>query len=227
MRRLILAALLLGAAAPSHAAERDFPNAGFDKVDLAAAARVDVHVGDRFAVHASGDPKWLDLLNIRVVEGTLVIGWTRNQVHTNGRDPIHIRVTMPRMTGATISGAGTIAIDRVASPEFAASIGGAGTIDVSTLHTDRARFEMRGAGKIGAAGSAGSVDAHVRGVGSIELAGLAARAGRFEMVGTGSIKARVDGPADATMNGVGSVDVIGNPRCTVHKHGLGSIHCGG
>jgi len=86
---------------------------------------------------------------------------------------------------------------------------------------------MGGAGKITAAGSAGSVDAHVRGFGAIELAGLAARAGRFDMSGTGSIKARVDGPADVTMNGVGSVDVVGGARCTVHKHGLGSVHCGG
>ena len=227
MHRLMLAALLLGAAAPACAADRDFPNAGFDKVDLTAAATVQVHTGGRFAVHATGDPKWLDLLNIRVVQNTLIIGWTRGQVQMHGRDPLHIQVTMPRISGATLSGAGTIVVDRVDAPDFAAAIGGAGTIDLPALHADRAHFEMGGAGKITAAGSAGSVDARVRGFGSVELAGLAARAGRFEMSGTGSIRARVDGPADATMNGVGSIDVVGNPRCTVHKHGLGSIHCGG
>ena len=226
MRRLALAVLLLSAAAPACAAERDFPNSGFDKVDLAAAAKVDVHTGDRFAVHASGDPQWLDLLNIRVVQGTLVIGWTREHINMNGHNPLHIQVTMPRISGATLSGAGTITVDRADGPDFAATIRGAGTIDLPVLHANQARFEMGGAGKITAAGSAGSVDAHVRGFGSIELAGLAARAGRFDMSGTGSIKARVDGLADATMNGVGSIDVIGNPRCTVHKHGLGSVHCG-
>jgi len=227
MRRLVLATLLLSVAAPACAAERDFPNAGFDKVDLAAAAKVDIHSGARFAVHASGDPKWLDLLNIRVVQGTLVIGWNRDHINMNGHDPIHIQVSMPRITGATLSGAGTITVDRADGPDFAATIRGAGTIDLPVLHAERARFEMGGAGKIMAAGSAGSVDARVHGFGAIELAGLAARAGRFDMSGTGSIKARVDGPADATMNGVGSIDVVGNPRCTVHKNGLGSVHCGG
>ena len=227
MRRLMLAAFLLSAAAPAFAAERDFPNVGFDKVDLAAAAKVDVHTGSRFAVHASGDPKWLDLLNIRVVQGTLVIGWTREHINMNGHDPIHIQITMPRISGATISGAGTINVDRAEGPEFAAVIRGAGTIDLPVLHADRVRFEMGGAGKITAAGSAGSVDAHVRGFGAIEAAGLTARAGKFDMSGTGSIKARVDGPADAMMNGVGSIDVVGNARCTVHKSGLGSVHCGG
>jgi len=226
MRRLVLAALLLSVAAPACAAERDFPNAGFDKVDLAAAAKVDVHTGTRFAVHASGDPKWLDLLNIRVVQGTLVIGWNRQQVNMNGHDPIRIQVSMPRIAAATLSGAGTITVDRADGPEFAAAIRGAGTIDLPVLHANRARFEMGGAGKITAAGSAGSVEAHVRGFGAIELAGLAARGGEFDMSGTGSIKARVDGPADVRMNGVGSVDVVGSPRCTVHKNGLGSVHCG-
>jgi len=226
MRRLVLAALLLSVAAPACAAERDFPNAGFDKVDLAAAAKVDVHTGTRFAIHASGDPKWLDLLNIRVVQGTLVIGWNRQQVNMNGHDPIRIQVSMPRIAAATLSGAGTITVDRADGPEFAAAIRGAGTIDLPVLHANRARFEMGGAGKITAAGSAGSVEAHVRGFGAIELAGLAARGGEFDMSGTGSIKARVDGPADVRMNGVGSVDVVGSPRCTVHKNGLGSVHCG-
>jgi len=227
MRRLILATLLLSAAAPAFAAERDFPNAGFDKVDLAAAARVDVHTGARFAVHASGDPKWLDLLNIRVVQGTLVIGWTREHINMSKHEPIRIQISMPRITGATLSGAGTITVDRADGPDFAATLRGAGTIDLPALHADRARFEMGGAGKISATGSAGSVDAHVRGFGAIEVAGLAARAGRFDMSGTGSIKARVDGPADVTMNGVGSVNVVGAPRCTIHKSGLGSVHCGG
>ena len=128
----------------------------------------------------------------------------------NGHDPIHIQVSMPRISGATISGAGTVTVDRAEGPDFAAMIRGAGTIDLPALHTDRARFEMGGAGKISAAGNAGSVDAQVRGVGAIELAGLAARAGKLNMSGTGSIKARVDGPADATMNGMGSVEVVGN-----------------
>lgn len=225
MRRFLFAALLISAA-PAFAADRSFEASGFDKVDLAAGAKVDVHTGDRFAVHASGDPKWLDLLNIHVVQGTLVIGWTRDHINMNGHDPLRIQVSMPRISGATISGAGVVNVDRAEGPDFTGVIRGAGTIDLPVLHTERARFELGGAGKITAAGSAGSVEAHVRGFGAIEAAGLAARAGRFDMSGTGSIKARVDGPAEASMNGVGSIDVVGNARCTVHKGGLGSVHCG-
>jgi hypothetical protein len=224
MRPVLFAALLLSTT-PAFAAERDFPAAGFDKVDLAAAGKVEVHSGGRFAVHASGDPQFLDLLTVKVVKGTLVIGWAREHVNMNGHDPIRIQVSMPRISGATLSGAGTLSVDRAEAPDFAATLKGAGTLDLAALRADRARFEMGGAGKITAAGNAGSVDAHVRGVGAIELSGLAARSGTLDMSGTGSIKARVDGPVDATMHGMGSVDVIGHPRCTIHKSGLGSVHC--
>ena len=207
MRRLMIAASLLLGAAPVGAADRSFTANGFDKVDLAAAGQVAIHTGDSFKVDASGDAEWLALLDIHVVKDTLVIGWTREHIRMKHHNPIHIRVTMPRLDGVTLSGAGTI--------------------DLPALQVERARFDMGGAGKINAAGSAGSVDAHVRGFGSVEIAGLAARAGKFDMGGTGSIKARVEGPADIAMTGVGSIDVLGQPRCTVHKSGLGSVHCGG
>lgn len=227
MRHFLLAALLLGAATPALAAERDFPVSGFDKVDFGAAGTVDVHSGSRFAVHVSGDPKWLNELNVRVVQGTLMISWLHQHINTGPHhDAPHFSISMPRVTGVTLSGAGPVTVDRAEGPDFGATIRGAGSIDIAALHADHARFEMGGAGKISASGSAGSVDATVNGVGAIEIGALAARAGRFTMSGTGSIKARVDGPADATMNGMGSIDVTGNPRCTVHKHGLGSVHCG-
>jgi hypothetical protein len=227
MRRLMIAALLLLGAAPAGAADRSFSANGFDKVDLAAAGQVAIHTGDAFRVDASGDAEWLALLDIHVVKDTLVIGWTREHVRMKHHNPITIRIAMPRLDGVTLSGAGTITADRVAGPDFAAALRGAGTIDLPAMRVERARFDMGGAGKINAAGSAGSVDAHVRGFGSVEIAGLAARAGKFDMGGTGSIRARVDGPADIAMTGVGSIDVLGQPRCTVHKSGLGSVHCGG
>jgi len=228
MRRSIVAALLIAAtAAPAAAADRSFAASGFDKIDLAAAATVDVHSGGDFAVRADGDPRLLDRLDIGVRDGTLVIGWRRgSQVHLDRNSKLHIAVTLPRIAAATISGAGSLTIDRAEVPTFAATLRGAGTLRIATLVTQRARLDMNGAGQIIAAGSADQVDAHVNGVGAIDAAHLAARAGSLAMSGTGSIKARVNGPADVTMAGVGSVDVQGQARCTVHKSGFGSVHCG-
>lgn len=226
MRGLLLVPFLL-AAAPAIAAQRSFPATGFDKVNLAAAAAVDIHTGTGFAVRAEGDQRLLDRLDVGVRNGTLVIGWRPGTTGTlHGRNQLRIAISMPAISGATISGAGSVSVDRVQARDFAATVGGAGTLRLPALHTGHATLTVNGAGDIVAAGSAGQVEARVGGFGSVDAAALAAKAGRFTMSGTGSIKARVDGPAEVSMSGVGSVHVLGTPRCTIHKGGLGSVHCG-
>ena len=225
MRRFLPALLFFAAAAPACAADRAFPATGFDKVDLAAAATVDVHGGGGFAVQVSGDPALIDRLDVHVANGTLVIGWKPGSSSHDGKH-VHVAVSMPRITGAAISGAGTINVDRADAPSFAANIRGAGSIHLPALHAQQVTLNMGGAGEIVAAGTAGRVEAHVNGVGSIDAAALIAHAGAFDMSGTGSIKAHVDGNADAHMSGMGSIRVFGKANCTTHKSGFGSVSCG-
>ena len=226
MRHFFPALLLFAAATPASAADRAFPATGFDKVDLAAAATVDVHNGGAFSVQASGDPALVDRLNVHVVNGTLVIGWTPGPSVTHAGNRLHVAVSMPRVTGATLSGAGTITVDRADAPIFAANVRGAGSVHLPALHAQQVVLNMGGAGEIVAAGNAGRVEAHVNGVGSIDAAALAAHAGAFDMSGTGSIKAHVDGNADVHMSGMGSIRVFGKANCTTHKSGFGSVSCG-
>lgn len=228
MRRWIYAALLgAGVGTPAAAADRSFAAAGFDKINLAAAATVEVRTGDRFAVHAEGDQSLLDRLEITVRDGTLIVGWRRGPaIQLNRNNNLHVTVAMPRIAAATVSGAGTLSVDRAETPDFAATLRGAGTLRLPSLHAQRVRLDMNGAGQIVAAGSAGQIEAHLNGVGAIDAAQLAARAGHLTMSGTGSIKARVNGPADVTMAGIGRVEVRGQARCAIHKSGLGSVDCG-
>ncbi len=230
MRFLLSSFAALGLAlgsAGAQAATRDWPVNGFDKVDLHAAAEVTIQTGPRFAVHAEGDPRLLDRLTANVIGGTLTLGWRDHDtdIRTH-RQSLHVSITMPRLTGAGLSGAGTMTIDRVEAPNFSADVGGAGTIRIAALHAQHATLAMGGTGEIVVAGTTDQLDARVSGVGSIDAGGLTARAGRLGMSGTGQIRARIEGPADVTLSGLGHVDVSGHPRCNVHKSGLGSVRCG-
>lgn len=227
MRILVCSFAAIGlafGAAGTQAATRDWPASGFDKVDLRAAANVTILTGPRFAVHAEGDPRLLDRLTANVRQDTLSLGWQDHDTHIHGQSP-HISITMPRLAGAALSGAGAMTVDRVEGSNFSAEVGGAGTIRIATLHTERATLTMGGTGEIVVTGTTGQLDAQVSGVGSIDAGGLAARAGRLGMSGTGQIRARIDGPADVALSGLGHVDVAGHPRCTIHKSGLGSVRC--
>lgn len=220
----IAAGLALGSSG-AQAATRDWPANGFDKVDLRAAADVTIRTGPRFTVHAEGDPRLLDQLTADVRAGTLTLGWRDHDIRTHGQS-LHVSITMPRLTGTGLSGAGTMTVDRVEAPNFSANVGGAGKIRIAALHVQRASLAMGGTGEIVVAGTADQLDARVSGLGSIDAGGLTARAGRLGMSGTGQIRARIDGPADVTLSGMGHIDVIGHPRCSIHKSGLGSVRCG-
>ena len=227
MRILPLLALspALLAAVPAAAATRDYPAQGFDHVELKSAATVAITAGPRFAVHAEGDAELVRRLTADVRGNTLVLGWAQG-APVRGNNDLHVSITMPRIAGAAISGAGTMTIDRVDGPDFAGSVGGAGTIRVAQLRAAHAALALGGTGQIVVAGHAARLEAKVSGVGSIDAANLPADAGSFAMSGTGHISARVNGPAAVSLSGMGSVVVAGNARCAVQKSGLGSVRCG-
>jgi hypothetical protein len=219
---LVLAAL---AAVPATAAARDFPARGFDRVELKSAASVAITAGPRFAVHAEGDPELVRRLTAEVQGNRLVLGWLQGE-SVRGTNDLHVAITMPRVAGAAISGAGSMTIDRVDGPDFAGDVGGAGTIRIAQLRAAHTALAMSGTGQIVATGHTARLDAKVSGVGSIDTANLPADAGSFVMSGTGHISARVNGPAAVSLSGMGSVVVAGNARCVVKKSGLGSVRCG-
>jgi hypothetical protein len=229
--RTLPIAFLAGAATltamPAAAATRDFPARGFDKVELRSAATVTIVAGRGFSVHADGGPRMVERMTADVRNnGTLVIDWQRGESMHIENEHLHVTVTMPRVAGAAIAGAGSIAIDHADSPSFVADVGGAGTIRIAALRADRTQLAMGGTGQIVAAGRTARLDARVSGVGTIDAGNLDAAGGALAMSGTGHIGARINGPADVTLSGMGSVVVTGNPRCSVHKSGLGSVRCG-
>src|SRR5262249_20742076 len=159
-----------------------------------------------FSVHADGDPRLIQRLNATVQQGTLLLGWQ------GGGESIHnerlqITVTLPRLAGAGISGAGTMTVDRVEAPHFAANVARAGSMRIASLRSDEPMLAMGGTGQIMVTGTTGRLDARVSGVGSIDAAGLAARSGNISMSGTGQVRTRIDGPADVTLSGLGQVEV--------------------
>ncbi|WBO22530.1 head GIN domain-containing protein [Sphingomonas abietis] len=220
-----LSVMPMSAATAATGATRDFSAQGFDTVELNSAAQVTITAGPRFSVHADGDPRLLQRLTAEVHGNRLLIGWMSGSVEVANRH-IHVTITMPRVAGAAISGAGSIAIDRVDAPAFSADVGGAGTIRIASLRAQRTTLTMGGTGEIVVAGRTARLQSSMSGVGTVDAANLAADAGQLNMSGTGRIRARVDGPADVNLSGMGNIVVTGNPQCSIHKSGLGNVRCG-
>lgn len=230
-----LAALLLAACSGSSddtapavepQAQRSFALSGFDKVDLAGPDHVRVLTGNAFAVRAEGPQDVLDKLKVEVVDGTLRIGRERSSNWKWGRNPrATVTVTLPNATGASVSGAGGLTLDR-GTGSFTATISGAGDLAVGRIDGDTVTLRLSGTGDIAAAGIADTLNASVSGAGSIRAEELVARRGKVSVSGVGDVAVRIDGPAQVSVSGIGSASLGPKAVCTIRKSGLGSVECG-
>lgn len=208
-------------------ATRDFTATGFDKVDLAGADDVTIQTGGDFAVRAKGPQAVLDRLEVEVVGSTLRIRRERTSGWNWGnRKGATIAVTMPTATGASVSGAGDLTLDR-GTGDFIATVSGAGDLTVGQIAGGNVTLRVSGSGDIAAAGSAQTLRAGVSGAGNVRAGELVARRGEVSVSGVGDISARIDGPAKVSVSGVGSANLGPNAVCDIRKSGVGDVKCGG
>lgn len=210
-------------------AARDFQVGAFQKINAAGSAEVTVRVGGAPSVHAEGDKKALDELDIQVVNGSLNIGrkssggWNFGWGHHRR---IRITVTVPSLAGASLAGSGDIHIDKVGGPSFEGSVAGSGDIAVDHLEVGEAHFSIAGSGDVKAAGKVGRANLSTAGSGDMRTGGLEAGTATISIMGSGGAQLRVTQSADITIMGSGDVHVAGTTNCQIHKAGSGDVHCG-
>lgn len=234
---LVLAALALPACSfawsdegdavqPSGSGDRrSYAVRDFDTVALGAAGDVEVRVGGDYSVTATGAPAALDKLRVERDGKTLKLERRRGMQWGSG-DKVRFLVTMPRIAGADIGGAGNIRIDRAAGPAFEGNIGGSGTLDVRGLAVDTATFSIGGSGNVSAAGRTRQLEVNIGGSGDVRTTPLSAQDAEVTIAGAGKVAATVARTADVTIMGSGDVSITGGAKCSVTKMGGGTVRCG-
>jgi hypothetical protein len=233
MRRLALAlalpACVLAAAAPAAAAERAWSVTDFDRVQIEGPYEVTLVTGRPSAARGLGSAQALEGVIVEVQGGQL-------RIHRNpsawggypgaGAGPLRIEVSTRDLRGATVIGAGRLAIDRVRGLRAELSLSGSGRIEVGRLEADTLFLGLVGSGAIRASGTARQVRATIQGSGDLVAADLVAddltltaeTAGRVAITARRSAKVRAGGSGD--------VEIGGSPACTVTALGAGRVRCG-
>ena len=227
MRTAVLT-LALAVALPSavSAAELRFPVGGFDRIALGGSPDVIVTTGRSPGVVATGEQAALDRLDIRVVDGVLQIG-TKRGGWFNWSEHGHVRiaVTVPMVRGLSLGGSGTIKVDHIKVPAFAAELGGSGTIAIAALDAGKTDFSLGGSGSLSAAGSCDSASASVGGSGALQLGALKCQTLDASVGGSGRVDAFARRNASLSVAGSGDIVVRGGARCAISKVGSGSARC--
>ena len=226
MRTLFLASIAaVAASAPAIAAERNFSVTDFDQVVLAGSADVDVTTGQRASVIASGDAADLAWLDVKVVGSRLVIGLKRGFRGWASRDGLKVRVSVPSLSAATISGSGEMGVDRVVGP-FRGRVSGSGEIEVGSVDSSTLDLAISGSGSIEVKGGrCGAASFSTTGSGNIDAAGVHCRTVTASITGSGNIEGYATETAELRVLGSGNIDIAGGARCTNKVTGVGNSRC--
>jgi len=212
------------------ATTRNFQVAGFERLEVSGPYEVIVATGSAPAVRASGGERAIERMIVEVENGTLKITTKKrsgmNFGWSDGRQPVKLAVTVPRLTAAEIAGSGSISVDKVAGDRFDAGIAGSGALRLGQVEVKHLKAGIAGSGEINAGqGRAAIVDYEIAGSGGIDAERLVAETASVSIAGSGEVTANATGTAQVDIAGSGDVRMTGGAKCTVSKAGSGNIHC--
>lgn len=224
-----LAASTLFLAVPASGAEKRYGLTSFDAIEVRADVTVEVVNRAPVSAVATGPQDALDRLSVEARDGRLVISerqFAGDEKRVRPRGPVIVRVNAANLRTATLAGAGSLAIDRLAGQRAMVGLRGPGRVSVDTVAADRLQVAMIGNGTMALGGQAKSAQMTLSGANSLDAAGLAVDVLVSDSEGAGDHRLRAVKSAAITARGIGRTVVLGRPTCTVRNVGSGSVSCG-
>jgi hypothetical protein len=231
IRHVALALLGLVSATPLAAAERVESVTSFDRIRVEGAYQVEIVTGRGASAKLSGTRDALDRVSVNLQGRTLTVranrtGWTGGWPGEEKAGPVVVRLTTDDLRAVTLSGSGSITIDRLRGPLVQLSVEGSGRLKVGKTETDRLDLVAFGSGAIAIAGSAKAANATIRGSASIDGATLVANDLRVVSESAGNVALSARNSANVRATGSGEVRIGGAPACTINALGSGQVYCG-
>jgi hypothetical protein len=161
----------------------------FDRVRIDGVAEVEVKIGSRFSVELTTDDNLIDLVEIHVTDGELVVD--QNDVELDTDEGVRLAVEMPDLRAIRVDGVADVNVVDLASDELSVEVDGVGNVTVS--------------------GTTGRLDIQVDGVGELMLEDLVAQEADVSLDGVGEVTVHVERVLSAQVDGMGTLKYRGNP----------------
>lgn len=229
LRALALLALI---AAPVAAAERTVAITNFDRIRVDGPFQVQVVTRATPRATVSGDARALDLVEVRVDGGTLVVraasgGWGERPVARGVPAPI-VQVQTRDIRSAGVVGGGKLSISGpVAAERVDLSVTGPGVLAVPELAAGALTATLIGNGELSLGGTARTVRLVGNGAGTFAARGLIAGDLNVRTEGATTVSVTARYTAAASSTGLGPIEILGKPECRGKAQAGGVIVCGG
>jgi len=227
MRTFLLASFAtLMLASPAYAATRSFGITGFTKIRVEGPYKVTLATGVAPFAKASGSATALDRVAIEIRGDTLVVqtnpgAWGGYPGENPG--PVEVMVGTHDLSSASLTGSGSIAIDRVQGLTFALAIQGSGAAEIGNVAADQMEVSLAGTATAKLKGRARSFTALVRGLSSLDAANLASPEAHITADGSSTIDANVTDTARVDAWGPATIRLTGRPSCTLTVTGSTNV----
>lgn len=175
---------------------------GFSKVTLQGMGTVTIDQTGTESMTITADDNFLPYLET-VVEGNTLFIRTTEAIVFRDVTQLDFVISAAALDGVTLEGAGDITI--------------------SNLATNRWEVRLPGAGQITVAGETEDQTVELSGAGSYQAENLVSRNAEIRSSGAGAAVVQVSDTLDVTIDGLGSVEYIGNPTVTQEINGVGTV----
>ena len=230
MSRIIAAFAVAAAfAAPAAAAERRYAVTDFDRVLVEGPYAVRLVTGRPSAATATGSQDALDRVVVDVQGGTLRVRPNRSAwggSPATATSPVTIELATRALRGAGVNGPGSLAIDRAQGLRLDLTVRGSGRLSVGDLRVDNLSIGLLGSGRMQLAGTAQQVRADVQGWGELDARALTAQGVTLVTDTSGAVAISAVRQATVTASGIGEVEMLGSPACTVRGLSAAQVRCG-
>jgi hypothetical protein len=223
---LIAATASLILASPVHAATRNFGITGFTKIRVEGPYKVTLTTGVPPFAKATGSATALGRVAIDVRGDTLVVqtnpsAWGGYPGENPG--PVEVAIGTHDLSSASLTGAGSIAIDRVQGLTFSLAVQGSGAAEIGNVAADQMEVSLAGTASAKLKGRARSVTALVRGLSSLDAANLTSPEAHITADGSSTIDANVTDTARVDAWGPATIRLSGRPSCTLKVTGSTNV----
>ena len=230
MIRLILALLALTAlATPAHAADRAWPVSDFTRLVVEGTYRVHLVVGRATTARARGSRLGLDRVSIESNGQTLRIRPLRNSWGADASadpGPVTIELTTRSLRSARLVGPAVLEVEGAGGLNVEFMVEGSGTLRANRVAADALSLGLLGAGTLEIVGTAKTLRGQFQGTGSVAAANLVADAATITSNTVGAVNLTVNGRAEITAHGLGTVTIGGRPACVLSGSGSANVRCG-
>ncbi|MGZ8281359.1 MAG: GIN domain-containing protein [Allosphingosinicella sp.] len=230
MRRFSICVLLsLAWSWPAAAAERRYSVTDFDRVVVEGPYVVRLTVGSSTTAVATGTQAALERVTIDVSGQTLRIRRNRNNwAGSSGAQagPLTIDLTTRTLQSARVVGPGSLEVARVEGLRVVLTVEGSGRLQATDVEADNLSLGLAGSGTLEVGGTADELTADVQGTGDLNASALRATSAAITTTTTGTVSVEVTRTARITALGLGTVEILGRPDCTVRGANADLVRCG-